>query len=89
MSTLTLDLKFRYLDTEPKMTKTKSKPKVLILGRLLADRSVIEKLEQVAELHTIPPIPAEEVVDTIKAKVKKDGPFEAVAVSVIHRRKVL
>lgn len=63
----------------------KSKPKVLLLGRVSADDKVVKELHDLAEVHNIPPLQtSDEARDAIHKAVKDHGPFEAVSVSPIE-----
>ena len=62
--------------------KSGPKPKVLILGRILAEDDVRAKLDAVAQVHNIIATADIDVPTAIQKAAKEHGPFEAVGVGL-------
>ena len=62
--------------------KSGPKPKVLILGRILAEDDVRAKLDAVAQVHNIIATADLDVPTAIQKAAKQHGPFQAVGVGL-------
>lgn len=83
VSHLSIDLKFSYTRPEDLAASmsTSTKARVLILGRIMAEKSVRAELDKVALVHNIHPKAEIDVPAVLKEAAEEHGPFDAVAVS--------